>query len=77
MFIHDDLVQDDSLTCCERKQTELQVYLIDGPPMRYDLKLFHFILDLMEIMCFVQESMKCLVKWSKLIANISNNRKRN
>jgi len=29
MFIHDDSVKDASLTCCERKRTELQVYLID------------------------------------------------
>jgi len=63
MFIHDDLVKDVSLTCCDKKQTELQVYLIDGPPMRYDLKLFQFIFNLMEIMCLVLESMKCPIQW--------------
>ena len=40
MLIHDDLVKDANLNCCDRKQIELQVYLVDGPPMRYDLKLF-------------------------------------
>ena len=34
--------------------------------MRYDLKLFQFILNLMEIMFLAQESMKCLAGWSKL-----------
>lgn len=34
------------------------MYLIDGLPMSYDLNLFKFILSLMEIMCFVQESME-------------------
>ena len=53
------------------------MHLIDGPPMRYDLKLFQFILNLMEIMCLVQESMKCSVGWSKLMASISSNNKRN
>ena len=51
MFIHDDLVKDASLTCYDRKQIKFQVYLVDRPPMRYDLKLFQFILNLMEIMC--------------------------
>ncbi len=51
MFIQDYLVKDASLTCCDRKRIELQVHLIDGPPMKYDLKLFQFILNLMEIMC--------------------------
>ena len=45
--------------------------------MRYDLKLFQFILNLMEIMCLVHESMKCSVGWSKLMAIISSNNKRN
>ena len=58
MFIHDDLVKDASLTCYDRMHLGLQVYLIDGLPMRYDLNLFKFILNLMEIMCLVQESME-------------------
>jgi len=33
----------------------LQVYLIDELPMRYDWKLFQFILDLMEVMYLVRE----------------------
>lgn len=51
MFIYDDLIKDASLTCHDRKQTGLQVYLIDELPMRYDLKLFQFTLNLMKIMC--------------------------
>ena len=35
----------------------MQVYLIDDLPMRYDMNSFQFILNLMEIMCLVQESM--------------------
>jgi len=53
MFIHDDLVKYASLTYCDMKQTKLQVYLIDRPLMRYVLKLFQFILNLMEVMCLV------------------------
>jgi len=33
------------------------VYLIDELPMRYDVNLFQFILNLMEVMFFGQESM--------------------
>ena len=40
MFIHDDLLKDVSLTCCDRKRIGLQVYLIDELPMRYGLWLF-------------------------------------
>lgn len=57
MFIHDDFLKDASLTCYDRKQKKLQVYLIEELPMRYDLNLFEFILKLMEIMCLVQECM--------------------
>lgn len=53
MFIHDDLVKDASLTCFDKKRTKLQVYLVEGPPMRYDLKLFQLFLNLMEFMCLV------------------------
>jgi len=53
MFIHNDLVKYANLTCSNKKQIELQVYVIDGPPMRYDLKLFQIILNLMEMMCLV------------------------
>jgi len=73
MFIHDDLVKDASLNCCDKKRTKLQVYLVNRPSMRYDLKLFNFNLNLMEIMCLVQESKKCPVGWSKLMASIDNN----
>lgn len=55
-FIHVDLVKDASLTCCDRKRTRLKVYLINELPMRYDLKLFQFILNLMEVMCLVLAS---------------------
>jgi len=55
MFIHDDLVKDVSLACCESNRIGLQMFLIDEIPMRYDLILFQFILNLMEIMCLEQE----------------------
>jgi len=42
MFIHDVLFKDASLTCCDRSQIELQLYLVDRPRTRYDLKLFQF-----------------------------------
>ena len=77
MFIHDDLVKDASLTCHGRKQTELQVHLVDGPPMRYDVNLFKFILNLIAVMCLVQEARKFLVGWLKLFARINSNNKRN
>jgi len=64
MFIIDDLVKNYILTSCDKKRTKLQMYLVDRPPMSYDLKLFQFILNLIEIMCLVQESMKCSVGWS-------------
>jgi len=56
-FIHVDFVKYANLTC-ERKRTKLQMYLIDELQMRYDLKLFQIILNLMEVMCLVQECMK-------------------
>lgn len=72
------------LTTCDRKWTDLQVYLIDEAPMRYDLNLVQFILNLMVVICLVQESKeilimgcwKCPLGWLKLTARISN-RKRN
>ena len=42
MFINDDLVKDARLTCCNRKQTKLEVHLVEGTPMRYILKLFYY-----------------------------------
>ena len=39
-----------SLNSCGRKRKKLQVCLINELPMRYDLNLFQFILDLMEVM---------------------------
>ena len=75
MFIHDDLVKDVSLTCCDRKKTELQVYHIDKLLMMYDLKLFKFVLNLMEVMCLVQENMKCPIGWLKSTARIGNNKR--
>ena len=53
------------------------MYLIDEPPMRYDLNLFQFILNLMEIMCVVQEIIKCSVGCSKLTKITSRNNERN
>jgi len=38
--IHDELVKDIVLLFFDREQTKLQMYLIDNPPMRYDLNLF-------------------------------------
>ena len=61
MFIDDGLVKDVSLTYYDKKQIGLQMYLIDKLPMRYDVSLFQFILNLMEVMCLVQENMKCLL----------------
>jgi len=73
MFMHNDLIKDDSLTCCDRKKAELQVYLVDRPPMRYYLKLFQFILYLMEVMYFVKESIgNSQVGWLKPTAIISS-----
>ena len=60
MLIHDVLVKDAILTCCDTKRRELQVYLLDELPMRYDFNLFQFILNLMEILCLVQECMNML-----------------
>ena len=40
--------------------------------MRYDVSLFQFIFNLMEILCLVQESMKCPVGWLKLTTRNSN-----
>lgn len=53
------------------------MYLIDELPIRYDLKLFQFILNLMVIICLVQKARKSSVEWLKLIASISSNNKRN
>jgi len=58
MFIHDDSVKDVSLTYWDEKQIRLQVYLIDELPMMYDVNLFQFILNLMELICLVQEAWK-------------------
>jgi len=40
--------------------------------MRYDVNSFQFILNLMEVMCLVQECMKCSVKWLKSTVRIRN-----
>jgi len=53
------------------------VYLIDELPMRYDMNLFQFILNLMEVMCLVQEAWKFPIRWLKLTTRISNNSERN
>ena len=42
------------------------MYLIDEVPIRYGLKLFQFIYNLMVFMCLVQEALKCTVGWLKL-----------
>ena len=55
IFMHDDFIKDASLTCCDRKRTRLKMYLIGELPMRYDVNLFQFILNLMEVMFLVQE----------------------
>ena len=57
MSIHDDLVKDASLTCYDKERTRWQLYLIDELPMRYDVNLCQFILNLMEFMCLEQECM--------------------
>jgi len=75
MFILDDLVKDASLTSCDRKRTKLQLYLVDRPPMRYDLNLPQFISNLMESMCLVHGSMKCSVGWLKLMATLQHQQK--
>lgn len=77
MFIHNDLIKDASLSCGDRKQTVLQVYLFDKLPMIYDLKLFKFILNLMEVRCLVQEAQKFPVVWLKSTARIRSNNERN
>ena len=51
IFIYVNLVKYPSLTCCDKKMTWLQMYLIEELPMRYDVNLFQFILNLMEVMC--------------------------
>jgi len=51
------------------------VYLIDEILVKYDLKLFQFILNLMEVMCLVQEARKCPVEWLKLTARNCNNKR--
>jgi len=53
--MHVDLVKYASLICCDRKRTRLQMYVIGELQMRYDVNLFQFILNLMEVMCFIQE----------------------
>lgn len=53
------------------------MYLIDKLPMRYDVNLFQFILNLMEVMCLIQEARKFPVEWLKLTTRISNDNKRN
>ncbi len=69
------LVKYASLTCCYWKRKRLQMYLIDKLPMQYNVNLFQFILNLMEVMCLVQEYMKCSVRWLKLTARISSRNK--
>jgi len=76
MFIYVDLVKYASLNYCDRKWTWLQMYLIDKLLVRYGMNLFQFISNLMEVMCLVQECMKCLVGWLELTARISSNQKR-
>ena len=55
------------------------MYLIDELPMRYDVNLFQIVLNLMEIMYLVQESMgmPSLVDWNLLLKNISSSSGRN
>jgi len=54
------------------------VYLIDGPPMRYNLNLFKFLFSLMESMCFVHEIFEMPgFGWLKFILGISSNGKMN
>ena len=61
-----------SLTCCDRKQIELQVYLIDEPLMRYDLNLLQFIYKgLLDIMCYdVEKHGFSHLGWLKLAARL-------
>jgi len=77
MFIHDDFVKDASLTGCDRKRTKLQLYLGYDPLVRHDVNLFQFILNLMEVMCLLQEAQKCPVGWLKLATRISSVSERN
>ena len=51
------------------------MYLIKELPIRYDLNLFEFILNLMEVICLVPEGMRCSVGWLKLTVRISSNNK--
>ena len=53
------------------------MYLIDELPMRYDVNLFQFIANIMEVMCLVHEYMKCPVGLLKSTARIGSNNKRN
>ena len=41
------------------------------------MNLFIFILNIMEVMCLVQEAWKCPDEWLKLTARINSNNKRN
>ena len=54
------------------------MYLIDGPPMRYDSNLFQFLLNLMKNMCLVQESVETLGLggWNWMSENVSSNNKK-
>lgn len=62
IFIYGDLVKNAGLTCCERKKMRLQMYLIHKLSMRYDVNLFKFILNLIEVVCLVQERMN-MASW--------------
>lgn len=55
----------------------MQVYLIDRQPMRYDLDIFQFFFNLMEIMYLVRECMNMSSWWLKLATRINNNSERN
>jgi len=53
------------------------VYLIDELSIRYDVDLFIFILNLIEVMGLVQEAQKCPIRWLKLTTRISSINERN
>ena len=69
--------QTTSLSCYNMKWKYLKMYLIDEPLMRYDVNLFQFILNLMEIMCLVQEALKFSIGWLKTTTRTSSINKRN
>jgi len=77
IFICVDLVKDVSLNSCDRKWRGLKMYLISDLPMRYDVNLFQFIMNLMEVMFLVQEAWTCPVGCLKSTPRISSNNERN